>query len=194
MEPHATAVYFADAEYASGLRRFISFVIDFAAYIFLLTLVLSAIQYPLVPENVRKMPRSAEQRRLMDEALRPYRTQMWIAAGITTLAYYVLLRTTRHGAIGNRLTATRVVDETGEAPRLRIAGRRFLLAASTCWVFGVTYFFCRAHARGQTFHDRYAGTWVVRRDSRPAGRAIVQYQLQMLGPWLLKYVSLAPAD
>ena len=187
------AVYFSDEDYARLPRRLLAFVVDLIVVILLAVVLLVAFQILVVPADVRAMPRSEEQQKRLNEAVRPYRIQMLLTAAVPVLAYHVMLRTSRNGTIGYRLAGIRLVTHLGAPPDLRRAGRRFLLAVPACMALAVAYLSTLSDARRQAFHDRWAGTWMVRKHAQPAGPADVQIQIKLFGPWALKYDSLAPA-
>jgi len=93
-------------------------------------------------------------------------------------AYLGALKTTRFGTLGYRIMGFRLVGLDGEPASILRTTARFLLlhwgGLDTFWIFD--------DENRQTFRDKFAGTYVVRRAARPTGRGRVSYDVYfMLG-------------
>ncbi|MBX3396623.1 MAG: RDD family protein [Phycisphaerae bacterium] len=191
-------VFFLDTDYASVPRRVGAFLIDLFVVFLLLMIVLSLVQIMIVPRAVLEMPAATHEEQAAKQAritsyMKQFRLQTTIAAAVPFLAYHILLRRSDGGTVGYRLLGLRLVNEFGVTPDLRPIGRRFLLAVPACSLFGAAYLTCLTDQRRQAFHDRWAGTWVIRKDASPAGPAELEYYQKMLGPLALQYRSVSPA-
>ena len=183
-------VCFDEAEYAGPGRRFASFIIDLIVILFLYGLIGIAISISVVPAEIRSAPPSPEKQQQISKALRPHQPLLLGLITAATIGYHVLLRARAGRTIGNMVTGTRLVDETGATPEFRRVMRRFIVAVPACLPLGAAYRLTFKDARRQAVHDRWAGTWVVRKgaETRPA---VTEYHHRMFGPWLLHYTSLA---
>ncbi|MFQ5502601.1 MAG: RDD family protein [Phycisphaerae bacterium] len=193
MPVEADAVYYAPKDYASIPRRIASFLLDILVVVFLIAVVSSAVQVSLVPMDVNAMPRSPEKQKLIKQYLKPARVPMVLGWFVLVVAYHVVLRTTRGGTLGYRLTRIRLVDMTGRVPALKALLRRFLLAVPGCLLFGATYLNCLRNPTRRAGHDQWSGTWLVRTRAEPAGPARPVYQTRLFGTFLLTFVDVEPA-
>lgn len=198
MQPIQQPVYFSSVDYASVPRRVGAFLIDLFVIFLLLMIVLSLVQIMIVPRSVLELPAGTHEERAAKQVqitsyMKQFRLQTTIAAGVPVLAYHILLRRSNGGTIGYRLLGLRLVNEFGVPPDLRPLGRRFLLAVPACSLLGAAYLTCLTDLRRQAFHDRWAGTWVIRKGASPAGPAALEYYQKMIGPFPLQYRSICPA-
>jgi len=71
-----------------------------------------------------------------------------------------------------------------------------LLFASIGGFVMLSYSACRGHCRRQSLHDRWGGTWLVRKAARPLGPAVVRYHTRFMGTFPLRYqdVEAAPVS
>ena len=109
------------------------------------------------------------------------------------VSYHVLARTTRGGTMGYRLAGIRWIDKTGRTPGIKTALRRFLIAMPSCLMIGAGYLLCFKTPRRQAVHDRWSGTWLVRRRAEPAGPALSTYNTKLFGTFVLTYTDVEPA-
>ncbi|MBI5763477.1 MAG: RDD family protein [Planctomycetes bacterium] len=58
----------------------------------------------------------------------------------------------------------------------------------------MAYRSCVSHARRQAVHDKWSGTWMIRKQARAAGRGDIKYHTVFLGTWPIRYVELEAAD
>jgi len=193
MPAEADAVYFAPKDYASILRRLIAFLIDLIAVLLIYVVVYMVTALVILPKDVRDMPKTPENTHVMNAHMKPHARSMgWIWLGLT-VAYHILLRTTRGGTLGYRLTRIRLVDMTGRVPVLKALLRRFLLAVPGCLMFGATYLNCLRNPARRAGHDQWSGTWLVRTRAEPAGPARPVYQTRLFGTFLLTFADIEPA-
>jgi uncharacterized RDD family membrane protein YckC len=108
------------------------------------------------------------------------------------LLYHTALRRLRGGTLGYRLMGVRLVNQRGETPSWRTVGLRFLLGVVGVIPLAATYWRCLKDARRQTFHDQWAGTWVVKKRAQPAGPAVTAYQTKLFGVLALTYIDVEP--
>lgn len=72
------------------------------------------------------------------------------------------------GTLGKRMTGLAVVDERGETPGVARGLVRYLVSIVSALLFYLGYFWMIWDAKKQTWHDKAAGTYVVRRAARAA--------------------------
>jgi len=75
------------------------------------------------------------------------------------------------GTLGKRIVGLAVVDERGETPGLTRGLVRYLVSIVSALAFYLGYFWMIWDAQKQTWHDKAAGTHVVRRAQRAATAA-----------------------
>jgi uncharacterized RDD family membrane protein YckC len=194
MSEKSPAVLFNLSDYANFPRRLTSWLIDLCVMVLVLIALGVYVEWRYVPRDVIAMPPGPQRQREITKHFKPY--QMPVLGGWTVAfaSYHILLRRTRGGTIGYRLTRIRVVDQTGEPPSWSVLTKRFLIALPAAGPLGATYLPCRSHDRRQSVHDRWAGTWVVRASVNPAGEARAIYQTKLFGTILLTYVDLEPLN
>ncbi len=193
MPTESDAVYYAPKDYASIPRRITSFLLDIFVVVLLIAVASSAVQVSLVPSAVNAMPRSPEKQKLINKYLKPVKVPMVLGWFVLVVAYHIVLRTTRGGTLGYRLTRIRLVDMAGHVPVLKALLRRFLLAVPGCLMFGATYLNCLRNPARRAGHDQWSGTWLVRTRAEPAGPARPVYQTRLFGTFLLTFADIEPA-
>jgi uncharacterized RDD family membrane protein YckC len=67
-----------------------------------------------------------------------------------------------------------------------------MLAGIVLFVF-MAYRPCLTHVRRQSVHDRWSGTWMIRKRAAAIGRADVKFHTVFFGTWPIRYVELEPA-
>jgi uncharacterized RDD family membrane protein YckC len=87
-------------------------------------------------------------------------------------AYMAALKRTRVGTLGYRMMGFRLVGLDGRPVSLFHATARFVVLL---WLAGVDTFSMVSDENAQTFRDKFAQTYVVRRNAEPAGVARVSY-------------------
>ena len=187
------AVYFAPKDYASPGRRIGSFLIDLLVIVVLFIGIGSAAESVVVPKRVIAMPQSAQKKKLMRHYNKPLQIPLMLGLLGLEVAYHVLLRLTRGGTLGYRITRIRLVDKTGRTPGIRAVFKRFLIALPSCMMFGAGYLLCFKNPRRQAIHDRWSGTWLVRCRAEPAGPALSTYNTKLVGTFILTYTDIEPA-
>lgn len=58
----------------------------------------------------------------------------------------------------------------------------------------MAYRSCVSHARRQAVHDKWSGTWMIRKQARSTGRGDIKFHTVFLGTWPLRYIELEAAD
>jgi uncharacterized RDD family membrane protein YckC len=58
---------------------------------------------------------------------------------------------------------------------------------------GAGYVLCFKTPRRQAIHDRWSGTWLVRRRAEPIGPALSTYHTKLFGTFILTYTDVEPA-
>lgn len=58
----------------------------------------------------------------------------------------------------------------------------------------MAYRSCLTNARRQAVHDKWSGTWMVRKQAQAIGRGDIKYHTVFLGTWPIRYVELEAAD
>ncbi len=194
MAVESEGVYYANADYAGPLRRLIAWFIDVVVLIVILNAAAAAAQLAVVPMDVLKMPPSGERQRLVNKHMRPVQAPVLGGYLLLFASYHVLLRRTRFGTVGYRLTGIRIVDETGESPSLKKLGKRFLIAIPFTMPLGASYLKCRGNPKRQSVHDQICGTWVIRRRAHPAGPAQLAHQMKLVGLFIIHYIDVEPFE
>ncbi|HVP13361.1 MAG TPA: RDD family protein [Phycisphaerae bacterium] len=190
VEPNS--VYFAPADYAHPARRLGALVIDLAFLVAVLIAVYLQLAYVVVPQSIRSQRWSPEVQREIDRHVKPIMKPLTWAWFAFCAAYHIGLRRTRGGTLGYRLMGIRLVDEAGQAPAVRRLFRRFLLAIPSTLFLGASYFSCFTSPRRQTAHDKWSGTWAVRKRALPAGPALISYHTKFFGTFPTTYIDVEP--
>jgi uncharacterized RDD family membrane protein YckC len=187
------AVHFALEDYASPPRRLFSFGIDLVVIVLFFIVLGIGAEFAVVPRHIWTMSPSAEKLKMTRQYIKPVQVPLtlgWLGA---VVAYHVLARTTRGGTVGYRLTGIRLIDKTGRTPSTKTAFKRFLIAMPSCMTLGAGYVLCFKTPRRQAIHDRWSGTWLVRRRAEPIGPALSTYHTKLFGTFILTYTDVEPA-
>jgi uncharacterized RDD family membrane protein YckC len=222
MSEVAPFVYYRPEDYAPATRRILSFVIDAVVLFVAIAIPIVVIQLLVVPASVRGMPDSPARAKLIAKYAHPYQTWFVAIAfaalyhvalrrttggtvgnrltgirlvdasgGIPSwtallkrfgLALMVMLIASMIAAVPSRLLANDYPAAAGPAGIIAI----FVL------VFVVLYRPCQRDPRRQTFHDRWSGTWSIRKRAEPAGPAKPVHHAKLLGPFLVTHVDIEP--
>ena len=81
---------------------------------------------------------------------------------ILWVAYYTLLIGPKSQTLGSRLTRTRVITRDNRPVSRSISFQRALYSLVSLIVFGAGYWIAFSDPQHRTFHDRLAGTLVVK--------------------------------
>lgn len=194
MSEHEKYVVFAPRDYASILRRIIIAIIDVALLFTVLWGTGFVLARKYVPQDVINMPPSAQKQRLINQHMKP--VQLPAVGGwlLFCAVYHIGLRRLPTGTLGYLIAGARIVDAGGNIPSWKQLAKRFGLGVPFVGFFGMAYLTCGQNPRQQAFHDRWSGTWVVRRSAVPEGPAKPAYQTKLLGPMLLTYLDLEPLE
>jgi len=106
----------------------------------------------------------------------PFVLSFWYGAGVSVNAFVVLflpgayfwIGNSLGGTAGKRITGLAVVDESGHPPGLARGLVRYLVSIASGLALGLGYLWMIWDAQKQTWHDKAAGTYVVRRAHRAA--------------------------
>jgi uncharacterized RDD family membrane protein YckC len=163
-------VYFDRASYAGFLRRLVVDLIDIA--VILAVSVCSSLLLMMV------VPSSQQQ------ALALF--LLWI--GLWFL-YFVLLKRSDFGTLGYKLCGVRVVNLKGDRPGITALTLRLMFA-----VFGplntvIDLLWLSGDDNGQALRDKFARTYVVRRDAVPAGTGKLVYSVCDVWGWHLVFLE-----
>ncbi len=85
---------------------------------------------------------------------------------IFSLGYFWILQTRMSGTPGKRLLGLRLVNSNFNRPTYRQGFIRWLMTIPSALVFCLGYILAARHPKKQGWHDRVAGTYVIR--GRPA--------------------------
>jgi uncharacterized RDD family membrane protein YckC len=148
-------VYYARAAYAGLLTRFLIIVVDFAA-ILAVGVALYLASYALVPGY--------------DDMMTAF-LGSWF---IVTYVYLVFVESSSSGTLGFLLAGVKIVNLKGERPSFVRMTFRVLL-----WVLGpfhplVDLLWLSGDRDRQTLRDKFAGTYVVRKEAVPCGEGVVR--------------------
>ena len=96
--------------------------------------------------------------------------------GTAFFSYFVLLKRSRFGTVGYRVGGVRVVGHDGKKPSISsmIFRLLFVVLGPINWVVDLIWLFGDTHR--QALRDKLAGTYVVRKDARPAGTGKIVYR------------------
>jgi len=192
-------VYFDVRDYASPVRRMISFIIDQLFILVVLYAMVAAASWP--PPDVRARMDAAPDRAARQQISKEYYAQpavqkrqgstlrFWF---VLALAYHVAVRRTHGGTVGYRLAGIRLIDCHNEPPPWGALFRRFFYATALTIPFGLSYFLCLKHPKRQALHDKLCNTWVVRRGALPAGPGVVSDRMQLIGSRGIHYIDVEP--
>lgn len=158
------AVCFDRRDYAGPVRRVIIASIDLVTAVVLFMVVLGGIWYVWLLRH--------PQGNLPPEPV-------WVAFAVV-YAYFTLLKRSRIRTLGYILTGVRIVDIGGGRPSLlpmtvRIVPVFPLAFVSLLWVLLFDLGWMVDEPQRQTLRDKWAGTFVVRRQAKPASTAPIRY-------------------
>lgn len=193
MSQAPNAVCFSEDDYAGPLRRIVSFLIDFFVYILIYAAIVLTVQLQVVPMKALTTRRSPEQEVEMKRVMAPYVPLVFGAVLAAAVGYFVALPASTGTTVGKWITGCRIVDQNGRPPPFLRLLRRFALAVPLCGMFGVSYLLALKSARRQAMHDRWTGSWVVRSRAIPRP-AVLEFNHQLIGPFLLHYTGLSEAS
>lgn len=118
---------------------------------------------------------------------------VWLTWIAVWFAYFVVLKGSRFRTLGYVLAGARIVDFSGRRPGyLRLLGRlafvvlgpaNFLI--DLCWV--------SSDPSRQALRDKFAHTYVVRKNAVPAGTGRIVYPTYMTFGWTLMFAEVQPA-
>jgi uncharacterized RDD family membrane protein YckC len=149
-------VYYQDSDYIGVWRRFvIDFVDVFVA--FSVSAALSAILLYFVRS---------------DERLGLAVLTTWVAVWF---AYFVLLKRSRFRTLGYVLAVARIVNLQGQTPSVASLVLRLLFAAMGPLNVLTDLFWIPSDPCRQALRDKFAHTYVIRRDASPAGTGPIRY-------------------
>lgn len=194
MSEQDEAVYFSPTDYATTPRRIGAATMDALMLVLGLMVLGTIAQLIYVPRDVLLMPPSAEKQRLVAQHMKPIQRPAFLGWLSLCAAYHIGLRRLIGSTVGHMAMGQRLVDANGLTPSWRVLAKRFGLALPSVLFFGVSYVLCPRNPRRQAFHDRWAGTWVVRKRARIAGPAKLAYQTRLIGTVLLTYIDVEPAE
>ena len=184
------AVIFDDHDYASGVRRVISALIDLVVSFVLLSLPIAVGSVLWVPPEVRALEDVAKQQRLTYEAFGPARYYAtFTLALLLPVVYHAAMRMTPVGTLGYILTGIRLVGPDGRRPPFGRILKRMALSLIGFVTFGAIFFPCFKRRRKQAVHDMFAGTWLVRRGARSGRPGRLVYKTRLLGTYPLTHAD-----
>lgn len=97
----------------------------------------------------------------------------WAAA---CFSYFVLLKRSSAGTLGYRLCGVRIVGQDGETPGLSSLTLRLMFGVLGPLNWLVDLIWLSGDTHRQALRDKLAGTYVVRKDARPAGTGKIVYR------------------
>jgi uncharacterized RDD family membrane protein YckC len=173
--PATQPVWFFPSDYAGFGRRLTAELIDLVA-VLLLGVVVTAILVVATPTEAQG--------------------DVVLFAGWTALvyAYFVVLKGSRFGTLGYRLTRVHIVDVRGRRPGLGALTVRLLFALAGPINFLLDVLWIPSDRYGQALRDKIAHTYVVRSHARPAGPALLVYRHYDLMGLSLLVQDIEPID
>jgi uncharacterized RDD family membrane protein YckC len=148
-------VYYSQQDYASLSRRFMIMAIDIP--ILALIWIAMVFIWELANPDWEELPASL--------------TYIWLAIAYL---YLSILRCFEKRTLGNILTGTRIVNLKGISPSLFQMTFRFLILVLGPINFFVDLFWLAGDPNKQTLRDKFAGTYVIRKNAKPLGRGVQQ--------------------
>jgi uncharacterized RDD family membrane protein YckC len=145
-----SGVYYRREDYLGVARRLLIDLVDFPVAILLALMVVGAM-WALMPHPGN------------------WRGVRLLLCGAVWFGYFVLLKRSRFRTLGYVVAGAQIVNMKGERPSiLSLTGRLlFALAGPLNFVFDILWL--TGDTDRQAFRDKFAGTYVVRRNARPAG-------------------------
>ena len=145
------SVLYADSDYAGLFRRCAILIVDGAVLMFALFLLFAA--WFVVVEQQEE----AEARAMLSWLLFVY-------------VYLAILKPSRVRTLGFWLTGVRIVNHKGQRPSVFRMTFRLSL-----WILGpinpiIDFLWLGGDHHRQTLRDKFAGTYVIKRDATPVGR------------------------
>jgi len=159
-----TGVYYDRNDYAGFFARMLILAIDTVV-----VLVLSAAA--VVAYVYAKYPAPPDDR------------SIFLVVAIVWYAYMAGLKATRFGTLGYKLTGYRLVNLKGETPSLARTSARlmFLIVGPLHPILDLIWL--GGERDRQTLRDKWAATYVVRKDARPAGAGPIEFDRMFLFAW-----------
>ncbi|MCZ6698746.1 MAG: RDD family protein [Planctomycetota bacterium] len=199
------AVYFHDEDYAPIGRRIGAFLLDHV-FLFIMLIVIEMAVFTastaFAPPDLQVRLADTdpiERKKAINDWLASDEGMAWIfnafyAWLVFGVVYYIVFRRLRGGTLGYRIAGIRLVDKTGSSPSFARLTGRFVFAAIVTFPLGVSYGLCLTDRRRQSFHDRWCGTWMVRKRALPAGPAATEHAGFVLGSYMFNYPVMEPVS
>jgi uncharacterized RDD family membrane protein YckC len=145
-----SGVYYRREDYAGVARRLLIDLVDFPVAILLCSMVVGAV-WVLVAD------------------LEDWGGVLLLLCGAVWFGYFVLLKHSRFRTLGYVIAGAQIVNMKGDRPGiLSLSGRLlFALAGPINFLFDILWL--TGDKDRQAFRDKFAGTYVVRKHSSPAG-------------------------
>ena len=96
--------------------------------------------------------------------------------GAAFFSYFVLLKRSSIGTVGYRVGGVRIVGQDGEKPAISSLTFRLLFGVMGPLNWLVDLVWLSGDTHRQALRDKLAGTYVVRKDARPAGIGQIVYR------------------
>ena len=203
MNPTPDAVYYTTSDYAHPARRIGAALVDFVVLFLVVWQFSTGVALLVALPDVKRLSNTPEGQKQVDRQetktqIKKSMKSIQVPAGLVAFvllpaAYHIGLRRLRGGTPGYRVMGIRVVDRTGSTPGWRVLLRRFLIGTPMVLLLGAGYWQCPRDPKRQANHDRWSGTWVVRKKAEPAGPALTAYQTKLFGIYPLTYIDVEPA-
>lgn len=177
MSIHSAGVYFEPNDYLGvGRRLFIDFIDTSAAIV--LSVIATWILLTVWP---------------LEESLGAALLASWV---LIWFCYFVLLKRSRFRTLGYFFGGARIVNLQGERPGIFSLLARLLFVAGGPANFFIDLFWIPSDPCRQAIRDKFAHTYVVRKNAVPAGSGVIVYRTYvMLGTtFLFQEVKGSSAD
>lgn len=99
---------------------------------------------------------------------------------VVWLSYFVFLKRSRYRTLGYRLAGARVVNLQGETPGVASLVGRLLFVVGGPVNFLLDLVWISSDPARQAVRDKFAHTYVIRKDAVPAGRGKVAYRTYLM--------------
>ncbi len=161
-------VYYSPEDYANFWRRITAWIID------LLVLSLLISSYSLLFFYFAHGNSTAF-------------TLLFAVSLATCLLYLTVIKASQFSTLGFWCTKIQIVNLLGEKPSFWTMGFRFILLTLGPFELLIDLLWLTGEKTRQTLRDKYAGTYVIRKNAVPIGKApIIQTRLDVLG-WHLVF-------
>ena len=115
-----------------------------------------------------------------------------LAWTVVWIGYFVVLKGSRFRTLGYVIAGARVVNLRGERPRYLALFARLMFVIFGPGNFLLDLLWVSSDPSRQALRDKFAHTWVVRKNAAPAGAARIVYPVYTTFGWTLMLAEVVP--